>query len=161
MNKFKRIMKDFLSIFAVFIGLAILVVGFIWSFLPTDAKVVDTMESETATVKAEEFPPMLTKVYKDDSFPCTLYILADDEGVMYLVHDLSADSGASCMMVNADGSPRIWMGDKEDEEPIEIIEDQHDYNLYRDKSTNVLYLYAKSQMTVMRNADGSIKLYQP
>lgn len=105
-----------------------------------------------------DYSPMLRKVYKGTVFD-TFYILADDENVMYLVYDFGK-GGAGCMMVNPDGSPRLWTESDENISLIEVVEEQGTYTLFRDVSTNVLYIYTK-QMSVMKNANGEVKLYVP
>ena len=130
----------------LFVGVAI--------FLPDEYKQVNT-EKTVSEINESDFVPAMHRVYKDGDF---ISIFIDDQNVMYFHYDLTADSGGACMMVNQDGTPRLWSEEDNDKEILEKLEVQNDYRIYKDTKTNVLYI-CMDDLMVMRNADGSVKLY--
>ena len=149
--------SDILKICALPIAWLILFVGvaiFLPDFLPDEYKQVNT-EKTVSEITESDFVPAMHRVYKDGTF---ISIFVDDQNVMYFHYNLTADAGGMCMMVNPDGTPRIWSEEDEGKTIIEKLEDQYLYVVYRDTNTNVLYIYM-DQLCVMRNPDGSVKLY--
>ena len=141
-------MKKFLLLITCFLLFSSILIG-----CGTDNERTNDFQKSENT---DTFESMLRVVYESSGLSIHVMVLADEQNVMYLIYDLPADCGSACMMLNPDGTPKIWT--ENEDFTIECLESQTHYKLFRDTSTNVLYLYTKTLLP-MRNSDGTVKLY--